>query len=180
MKDNDLIRLIISIVTDGLALRSISGVSIMQSYQPMQQGIPFNQTIFISKVSDTPIGSPKRLDEWNSLTQKMMKSEIQVYETQYQIMALFPQNASTETLTASDLANTVRQILQSDECISRLLESDAQVLRVTSVRDPYFKDDRNLFEMSPSFDISFIHGQTFENEIGAVDEDNIVAGIYPI
>lgn len=178
MLDNDLIRLIISIINSGLLLRGVTGVQTFQSYQPTQQGIIETPVVLISKLQDIPRAWTERKDHWDPLLQVESHQELQIYETHFQIGTLYPQNPGVDTMTASDLANTVRQILQSEDCITTLFQNDVQIIRVTDVRNPYFKDDRDLFEMSPSFDIALNHKQSFTNESDSIS--NINSGIYPI
>jgi hypothetical protein len=178
MRDNELIRLIISIINSGLLLRGVSGIQVLQAYQPTQQGIIETPVVLISKMDDVPRLWPERTDNWDPLLEIESHSELQIYETHFQIGALYPQNPAVDSMTASDLANTVRQIVQSEDCITTLLENDVQIIRVTPIRNPYFKDDRDLFEMSPSFDIALNHKQEFTNESNAVSLIN--AGIYRV
>lgn len=178
MLDNELISLLISIINAGLTLRSVSGVKTFQAYQPTQQGIIETQTVLISKLADYRRGSPERIDLWDSINNVMIHTELQVYETHYQIGSLYPQNPKINTLTASDLLNTVAQILQSNDCIDQLFSNDVQILRITDVRNPYFKDDRDLFEMSPSMDIALTHKQIFSNNGTFISLIN--SGIYRI
>lgn len=178
MLDNQLIALIISIINSGLILRGVNGVQILQSYQPTQQGIIKTPVVLISKLQDIPRGWPQRKDIWDTIQSKEYHTEMQIYESHFQIGTLFPQNPAVNSMTSSDLANTVRQILQSEDCITTLFQNDAQIIRVTEVRNPYFKDDRDLFEVSPSFDIALNHKQSFTNESESILE--IKSGIYPI
>ena len=178
MLDNQLIALLISIINSGLILRGVNGAQILQSYQPTQQGIIETPVVLISKLPDVPRGWPQRIDTWNPLTLTESHGEMQIYETHFQIGSLYPQNPSVNSMTASDLANTVRQILQSEDCITTLFQNDVQIIRVDTVRNPYFKDDRDLFEMSPSFDIALNHKQLFVNESDSISDIN--SGIYPV
>lgn len=178
MLDNALIRLLISIISSGLILRGINSAQILQSYQPTQQGIIETPVVLISKLDDVPRIWPKRTDLWDPIGLVESHSELQIYETHFQIGTLYPQDPAVDSMTASDLANTVRQIVQSEDCITTLLQNDVQVIRITPVRNPYFKDDRDLFEMSPSFDMALNHKQEFTNESDSVSTIN--SGIYPV
>ncbi len=178
MLDNQLIALIISIISSGLTLRGITGVTIFQAYQPTQQGIIETPTVLLSKLADYRRGSPQRVDVWDSFNSVLLHTELEVYETHYQIGSLYPQNPAVNTLTASDLINSVSQILQSDDCIDQLFMNDVQILRITDIRNPYFRDDRDLFEMSPSMDIALTHKQIFTNDGKSISLIN--SGIYPV
>jgi len=178
MLDNALIRLLISIINSGLLLRSVSGIQVLQAYQPTQQGIIETPMVLISKMDDIPRLWTERTDNWDPLATIETHTELQIYETHFQVGTLYPQNPAVDSMTASDLANTVRQILQSEDCITALFNNDVQIIRITPIRNPYFKDDRDLFEMSPSFDIALNHKQEFTNESDSVSLIN--EGIYPV
>ena len=47
--------------------------------------------------------------------------------------------------------------MQSDKTRDILNESGVGILRITDVRNPYFQDDRDNFEASPNFDITFVY-----------------------
>ncbi len=56
--------------------------------------------------------------------------------------------------------NECAAIIQSDSARKTLLMQGVGILRVTDVRNPYFTDDKDNFEASPSFDFVLTHRQT--------------------
>jgi hypothetical protein len=56
-----------------------------------------------------------------------------------------------------DVAHLTAALLQTWETIDALKAAGAGILRVTDVRCPYFKDDRNEFQPFPSFDFTITH-----------------------
>lgn len=160
MLDNDLIRLFAPLITNGLSAAGFGTIPLAQAYQPTQQGIVTTPAVYYSKLGDNRVGSPEQIDVWDSGMSVMQHTQLQQYETTFQIMALVissPNN--TNTFTASDLVNAVAQILQSDNTVSILQASNVGILRISAIRNPYFTDDRDDFEASPSFDFTLTHKQ---------------------
>lgn len=158
MTDNELIRLFRPIIIDGLVNAGYVDVTVKQFNQPTQQGANSGPTVYFSKLYDKRYGFLRRNSRW--VINEMVHSEEQSYETTFQIMALVRQNPSDTTLpTASDLVNEVAAIMQSDNTIQILNDADVGILRVMDIRNPYFTDDQDIFEASPSFDFTLVHGQ---------------------
>lgn len=161
MKDNDLIRLFLPIITAGLTADGFTGVTVKQSNQPTLQGANSNPTVYFYKLFDKRYGWLRRNDDWLEDDQIMRHTEVQMYETSFQIGAMVMQNPNTPNqYTAADLVNEVAAILQSDSARKTLGESNVGILRVEEVRNPYFKDDFDKFEAFPSFDFVLTHRQT--------------------
>lgn len=179
MTDNELIRLFLPIINNGLINYGYTNVSVKQFNQPTQQGANSGQTVYFSKLYDKRYGFLRRDSQWVPLASEMVHTEEQSYETTFQIMALVRQNPSNTMLpTASDLVNEVAAIMQSDNTVKILNDADVGILRITDVRNPYFTDDQDIFEASPSFDFTLVHGQT------RISQDEIFTefdyGIYSV
>ena len=130
------------------------------SNQPTQQGIPTAPTVFFFKVSDKRYGFLQRTDRWDTLLQEMVHTELQPYETTFQVSTLVLQSPATPNqYTASDLCNEVSSIMQSDNARDILYNNNIGILRVTDISNGYFVDDRDNFEASPSFDFVLTHYQ---------------------
>jgi len=70
--------------------------------------------------------------------------ETQFYETTFQVAAWSIQDPSIlDSVTASDLANIVAGIMQSDSARLTLADNDIGILRVTDVTNPYFVDEKD-------------------------------------
>ena len=162
MKDNDLIKLIIATINGVKAGYGIGAVKVKQSYQPTQQGANSDPTAYLFKIGDKRYGFNKRHDVWVPATATMEHQEIQIYETTFQVNALAIQDpANVNSLTASDIVNTIAAIIHSDYALNEFRKKGVGILRVTDVRNPYFIDDKNRHEASPSFDFVLTHKQTF-------------------
>lgn len=159
MSDNDLIRLFLPIINAGLTAAGYTNFQVLQANQPTQQGVPTVPTVYFYKLHDKRYGFLHRADVWDGAD--MVHTELQAYETAFQVSALVLQSpVYTNRYTASDLVNEVASIMQSDATIQTLMESDVGILRVSDVRNPYFTDDMDNFEASPSFDFVLTHFQT--------------------
>lgn len=180
MLDNELITLFRTIITDGLTGVPVDPVpDIVQAYQPTTQGTPLNSTVFFYKVSDHRYGSPKWLNTYDADSGVEIHQEIQAYETVFQFNALAIQNPNTVSFTASDLVNLVSQILQSERSIRTLESNNVSLLRITDVRNPYFTDDFERYEASPSFDVTFTHTRTLTTTVPVIVPP-VAAGIHRI
>lgn len=173
MLDNQLIKLFLPIITQGLIDYNISGVAVRQAYQPEQTSTPSSPFISFFKVSDERYGWNKRLDYYDFDDDQYKHIESQIYETTFQVNAYAIQDpADINSLTASDILNTVSEILQSDSTVQQLVSSDVGILRVTDIRNVPWVDDRDQFEYSPSFDFTLRHIQervTLTNFVTEID-----------
>lgn len=170
VRDNDLIRLFRPIIQAGLVAQGYSNVDVIQSNQPTQQGIPSTPTVYFFKVGDKRFGFLGREDIWDAPASTMRHVETQYYETTFQVSALVlinPQN--TNQYTASDLVNAVAAIMQSDKTRAILNAADVGILRVLSVNNPYFIDDRDQFEAAPFFEFTLVHQQVLEDTTPIVE-----------
>jgi hypothetical protein len=163
MLDNELIKIFYPIIKDGLIDAGLTNVVVRQSYQPTQQGAEKQDAVYFFKIDDKRYGWVGMVDKWDFQSATMTHTEIQHYETTFQVNALSTQDPANEnSLTASDLVNIVSQIMQSYKAQSQLASNDVGILRITNIRNPYFFNDRDNFEASPSFDFTLSHKQIRE------------------
>ncbi len=170
MLDNQLIQVFLPIITAGLTADGFTGVNVIASNQPTQQGVPLTPTVTFYKIGDHRYGFLRRYDTWDSINEVMVHTEEQAYETTFQINALVLQNPTTPNqYTASDLVNEVAAIMQSDNTLNILYNNGIAILRITEVSNGYFTDDMDNFEASPSFDFTLTHTQTRVSTGNAID-----------
>ncbi len=156
--DNTLIQLFLPIINTGLIADGFTNVSVKQSNQPTMQGINTNPTVYFYKTGNKRYGYLGRYDRWNSMTSTMVHTEHQYYECTFNVAALVLQNPLDITIpTASDLVNEVACIMQSDNTRYILNQSDVGILRIQNIVNPYFFDDRDNFEASPSFEFTLLY-----------------------
>lgn len=161
MLDNALITIIRNALIAGETIAGITGTPIAQAFQPTQQGVNTVPTIYIYKIGpDKRYGFPYWSDVWDEDTQKIIHTELQQYESTFQVSTLATQNpANQNQYTASDIANLCAAILQSQVTVASLQTQGVGIERITNVRNPYFLDDRARFEASPNFDFTVTHKQ---------------------
>ena len=161
MTDNDLIRLFLPIINAGLIADGFLNVITQQANQPTQQGIPTAPTVYFYKTGNKRFGFLRRMDVWDPVHSVMTHTESQIFETSFQVNALVLQRPTQPYFyTASDLLNEVEAIMQSDNTRATLIAQNVGILRVQDVRNPYFVDDMDNFEASPSFDFTLTYTQT--------------------
>lgn len=179
MQDNQIIQVFLPIIQQGLIADGYTTAIVKQAYQPTQQGRPNAPTVFFYKLGDKRYGFLNRSDVWNPGVMQMQHVENQVYETTFQFSALVLQNPpNPNAFTASDLVNDVAAILMSDNARTTMFNAGLQMLRITEVRNPYFVDDHDQFEASPSFDLVITHNQT-RNSINPVI-NSFDYGVFPV
>ncbi len=161
MIDNLIIAKLIALIKAGATNAGIPDIIIKQSFQPTKQGVNSAPTAYMFKVGDRRVGSPYRTDIWDAGLEKMVHTEMQQYESTFQIAALVTQDPSTPAaMTASDVLNRISYILQSSASIQSLEDYDLGILRITDVRNPYFENDKEQYQASPSFDLTITHKQS--------------------
>lgn len=160
MLDNQLIALIRNTIIASEAIAGISGTPIAQAFQPTQQGVNTVPTAYLHKVGDRRYGYPSRIDTWDADNEIMIHTELQQYESTFQMSALATQKPTTpDAYTASDILNLIAYTLQNGNSIAAFEAQGVGIERVTAIRNPYFLDDKQRFEASPSFDFVMTHKQ---------------------
>lgn len=169
MLDNQLIIEIISLLNNGFAALSSqvpTAPIVVQSYQPEQQGANSPPALYLYKIGDNRLGSVGRNAVWNSNTSTEVLTELQQYETQFQISCWVTQNpVNTTALTASDYANFAAAIMQSSGTVTALEAMGVGIYRVGQVRNASVMDDRERFEFVPSFDFTLTHKQIITSTV---------------
>lgn len=170
MTDNDLIKAFKPIISNLLTANGIADCPVLAANQPTRQGVALNKAVYFTKLSDKRYGFLKRSDLLDLPNNKFTHTETQPYETTFQINALSIQPTNnTNYLTASDLVNLVSSIMQSDYAREELRKAGVSILRVTDVRNPYFIDDKDRYEASPSFDFTLLYNRNLVMDVGVVE-----------
>lgn len=170
MTDNDLIKAFKPIISTLLASNNVTDCPVLQANQPARQGVALDKAIYFTKLGDKRYGFVKRSDVLDLPNNKFEHTETQPYETTFQINALSIQPTNnTSYLTASDLVNLVSSIMQSDYAREELRKQGVSIIRVTDIRNPYFIDDKDRYEASPSFDFTLLYNRTLVMDVGAVE-----------
>jgi len=143
-------------------LSTVPGLTVVQNYQPRQQGPNADAAIYFVKQRDKRYGFPRVSDAYVAPTPpdpvgSMRHDEAQDYESAYQFMALVPQSPVISGPTESDVLNIVAGILSGDDTRAALRAQGLQILRITDVQNPYWSDETDRWEAAPSFEIVFTH-----------------------
>lgn len=172
MTDNQLLAILVSGFTAGLTSRAPYPVAVKQKFQSRQQGAKSGPVLYLFKVGDRRRGSVQRKDTLDKTTTPwtFVHLESQWYETTFQGMALVPQDpAQPNALTTSDVVNLGADIIQSDAMMLRLRARGIGVLRVGSIRNPYFVDEAARNEAEPSFDFVLTHKRETLNGVPVIE-----------
>lgn len=142
------------------ASAGIPDVIVKQSFQPTQQGVNTKPTAYLHKIGDERYGFPEWSEVWDSNSETMIHGDSQQYQTTFQVSALAIQDpAVPSNFTASDILNRIAYILQSQTTVATFEAQGVGILRVRDIRNPYFTDDKQRNEASPSFDFVLTHKQ---------------------
>jgi hypothetical protein len=168
MNDNALI----GVIATQLEAASASAgwnYAVVQKDQPTQEGIPTAPTIFFEKLFDVEYGFPMvSYPTYNQASNTFTQQEDQWTETHFQVSALVIQDVTNLSLpTASDVVNYMKQYINSRACLAQLKAAGVGILRITDIRNPYFKDDREVYEANPNFDVILQHKRTITASVGA-------------
>lgn len=178
MLDNELIKLFRPILLNGLAERGFNNVKVEQSNQPTQQGTEITPCLYFDPLFSQQYGFPYRINK--IITGDILSyTELQAYETTFQITGLVTQNpADTDGYTAKDIVGVAAEILRCRATIDLLAEAKVGILRVSTLRNLSFVNDKGRYQYSPSFDFILTHKQT--RIIQSLMVDSIQSGIYPV
>lgn len=164
MLDNELYKLLISIINDGLAARGVDNALVRQSYQPTQQAVKKNPAIFIHKIHSPQGSYGLEYNEDGTRTQITYASSV------FQIDALSPQDPEDiNAITAYDLLTYVSDELQSPDIIKKLNDHGLGILRVTDISPTEFKNNWDQFELSPSFTVTIVNNRRYTKAVDQVD-----------
>lgn len=152
---------------------------VLQNNQPSLEGAPTAPTIYFEKMFDDEYGWPMVGYVHNapvapSPQGTYTQAEDQWTETTFQVSAQAIQDPSNLSVpTASDIVNYMKLYINSRKALAAFKSAGVGVLRVTKIRNPKFKDDREVFEANPNFDVVV----QYKREISAtVPATNIVQG----
>ena len=172
MTESQLYTLVIATLTAGLANYPEFGTpAVKQAYQPRTAGAPSGDAILLSNQPLRRYGFMRRHNQWIPPAPpepgRMVRTETQNWEGVFQCNAQVlppPQPKPLAPYTAGDLVSAASWILQGDDGRGMLQSAGCGVLRVTEIRRPYFQNEQNQFQASPSFDftLQFEETKTFD------------------
>lgn len=162
MNDKQIAGLFISILQPAItANANTATVKLARNFQPRQAGATNDAYVYFVKIGDHRYGHTQRKDVFDVDEETFTHTELQVYESTYQLSAWVPQDpTNTSQLTESDILNEVSCIIQTDTVMAAFRTAGVGILRVTDIRNPYIVDDRDRFEAVPSFDVVLTHNRS--------------------
>jgi len=176
MTDNQLFALIGTVMSAGLTAQGVT-VGIRQSNQPTLQGTPSIPFLFVQKISDHRYGFLAK--SYSTVSGITTLTETQPYITAFQVEALVPlaNPSNTTSLSAADYVNAAALAMQSSAAIGLLEQNTVRVLRITDIRQTFFRDEKGLNEASPSFNFSLVHSQVLQTVVPTVSVYNPIFDI---
>lgn len=137
-----------------LAEQGLGDIRVLASYQSSTQGVE-RDSIYFFDIDADRIGWQARSYNPVNGTRK----ERQTMESPMQFGALVKKDS---TFTAADLLSRAAMIINSLGFIDDCQRSGIGVQVISTIRKPYFKNEKGQFEQSPSFDVVFSHHQTID------------------
>src|SRR5690606_26227393 len=157
MNDKPLQILIRKTLLDCLAHAGITDLPVVAGNQPLTQG-RLERGVYIWHMGDTPRGFQGRKLKTNPATLQLETVEHQFVQTQFQVNVFSPDNPASETeLTAKDICELVRMLVQSLRFVENMTLNGVGVQMPSPVRNPFFVNDQDQFEANPSFDFVVSH-----------------------
>lgn len=159
--DNTLFALIANTLDAASALAGWNYLTVSRD-QPSPQGAVTAGTIYLERQFDDRYGWPAVQSQYNPPNPNTppnpqgtyTKTEVQWIEAHFQVSAMVIQNPSNLSLpTALDVVRYCGQYINARPIVKQLASQGANVLKVSTVRNPWDKDDRDIFEATPSFDL---------------------------
>ena len=169
MNDNDVLQVLLPVLSSGLVALGVNGVLIKQAYQPRQTGVEIPPTLYLHKIQAPRYGFPGRRDTYNAENQNFDHVESIWRTPVWQVDGLATQDpANLAQLTASDIVEAAADVLQQIVTRETLLRSNIGIERITNIRESYFTDDRERHEQRPSFDFTLTYRREFTTTVSPV------------
>lgn len=138
-------------------------VSVKQSFQPKKVGANSANTLYFFHINSKRVGHPQRSASWDELTSTMGYTDKIRVESTFQISGLINYDSSS-TYTPADFMFMAAHILQTLEFKNHIAASGAAILKIGEIRNPYFENDKDRFQASPSFDFVIAYDKTLSRD----------------
>lgn len=158
MNDKQLQALIRNTLLDCLTHAGINDLPVIPGNQPSVAQGRVARGAYFWAISDTARGWQGRATVTNPSTLELETVEAQFVQTQFQVNVFSPDDPNNTTaLTAKDLCNIVRMLVQSLRFVQNMTSNGVGVQMPSPVRAPYFVNDLDQYEQNPSFDFVVSH-----------------------
>lgn len=170
MNDNALFTVVRDTLTRGLTARNFTAFNVWQNYQPEQQAMSDQPTLYIYKTSDTRYGYPGRREEYDRDAQVMRRIDTEIMIATFQITAaLIYETENPEATTPADLLKAAASVANSPEFQTAIQASGANVVRIGQLTNRTTSTDYAGFDQQPYFEIEINHTDIFITEIPAAE-----------
>ncbi len=153
MTKNELIRIFLPLFKSSLTSYGYN-IEILQAYQPTQTGI--KDALYFFDITTERLGYPIRSSKWDAVQSKTISTDTQLLATTFQASALVQ---SRTAYTSLDVLTNLSMYIQSSEFIEELGKNDIGVFTIKEIRENWFKDDRDQYQSSPSFDFTLTYNR---------------------
>lgn len=148
--ENDIWADMVTLLNDALTAKSITGMTVMRSFQPID--VTGKNLVLINKISSKRYGWRGRHDKVINNTMKHIEKYFQ--EMRFQVSVLKAINlADINETTAEDIANMLIDYLLSDKGLKKLRSKGYMPIRIVDVRNPTFVNQTDNYQFNPNFDI---------------------------
>ena len=155
MNDKALQIAIRAALLDCLTEAGVTDLPVIAGNQPRVAQGRVERGCYIWPVSDTPRGWQGKTLKTNPSTFQLETVETQFIQTQFQVNVFAEDDpTNTTSMTAKDLCNIVRMLIQSYKFTQAMTAVGVGVQLPSPIRAPYFVNDRDQYEQNPSFDFT--------------------------
>ena len=170
MIEADVWRALIVVLRTGLDDQDLNDVTIHQAYQPTKQGLDSCRSIYLHKIISRRIGHQGRKHVYNPGNSNFDVQEKSWRGVTIQLMSSVSQDITDEnSLTAYDIADTCSMILQSIKAIKELKAYGLSTEIIRDINQTFPLDDKDQFDLDPSFDFVLLYEQTLSSTVPKVD-----------
>jgi len=170
MIESDVWRALIVVLRTGLDDQGLTDVEIRQAYQPIKQGPSSSRSVYLHKIISKRIGHQGRKHTYNPGNDNFDVQEKSWRGATIQLMSSVSQDITDEnSLTAYDIADTCSMILQSMKAIKELKTYGLSTERIRDINQTFPLDDKDQFDLDPSFDFVLLYEQTLSSTVPKVE-----------
>lgn len=170
MIEADIWRALIVVLRTGLDGQGLTDVTIHQAYQPIKQGPDSARSIYLHKITSSRVGHQGRKHTYNPGNGNFDEVEKYWLAVTFQLMPLVSQDIEDEnSITAYDVADLCAAILQTGAARKSLLDAGISIEKIGQIPVGFSIDDKDQFDLDPSFDFVLLYEQTLSSTVPKVD-----------
>jgi hypothetical protein len=141
-----------------LAAQGYGDWHVTAEYQPTPQGREAGPVLYFFELPENLYGWQGRKAIYDRTTGVMLRKEVQMYRSGFQVQGLYETPPDAVTGPTAATITRVAAMLINSQGFRKLLRAQGVFMeRVTDIRKPYMRNDRDHFEQVPSFDFTCTH-----------------------